>query len=114
MYDITDEGYYVGKFCSVFNAIEQIEKTRKPFIEAFCFSSIQKHYYKSKNSTIYDEFVKSIKELYTVNLGVSREERLLRAQGAMFLLMKNNDNLKKILIDEYKANIKYLPFILKK
>jgi hypothetical protein len=61
---------------------------------------------------MYDEFVKAIKELYKVNLGIDKNEKLLRAQGAIFLLMRNNENLKKMLKAEYKKQEDYLPFIL--
>ncbi len=87
------------------------ENERKPFIEAFCFSSILKHY-QSEEFSMYDEFVKSIKELYKVNLATDKDEKLLRAQGAMFILMRNNENLKKMLMKEYEKNKEFLPFIL--
>ncbi|MDR2009903.1 MAG: hypothetical protein LBQ22_05430 [Bacteroidales bacterium] len=108
---LNDEGNYVGKVCAGLNDIKKTEEERKPYIEAFCFSSIIKHY-QSEEFSMYDEFVKSIRELYKVNLGIDQNERLLRAQGAMFLLMRNNENLKKMLKSEYEKNKEYLPFIL--
>jgi hypothetical protein len=105
------EGNYVGKVCAGLNDIKKTEKERKPFIEAFCFSSILKHY-RSGEFSMYDEFVKSIRELYKVNLGNDKDEKLLRAQGAMYLLMRNNENLKKMLLSEYQTNKTYLPFVL--
>lgn len=108
---LTDEGYYVGKVCVGLNDIKKTESERKPFIEAFSFSSILKHY-QSEEYNMYDEFVKAIKELYKVNLGIDKDEKLLRAQGAMFLLMRNNENLKKMLKNEYEKQKDYLPFIL--
>jgi hypothetical protein len=111
MMRLTDEGHYVGKVCVGLNDIRKTESERKPFIEAFSFSSILKHY-KSEDYSMYDEFVKAIKELYKVNLGIDKNEKLLRAQGAIFLLMRNNENLKKMLKAEYKKQEDYLPFIL--
>jgi hypothetical protein len=111
MMRLTDEGHYVGKVCVGLNDIRKTESERKPFIEAFSFSSIMKHY-KSEDYSMYDEFVKAIKELYKVNLGIDKNEKLLRAQGAIFLLMRNNENLKKMLKAEYKKQEDYLPFIL--
>lgn len=108
---LTDEGHYVGKVCVGLNDIKKTESERKPFIEAFSFSSILKHY-QSEDYSMYDEFVKAIKELYKVNLGIDKGEKLLRAQGAMFLLMRNNENLKKMLKSEYEKQKDYLPFIL--
>ena len=58
------------------------------------------------------EFVNAIKELYTVNLGIDKTEKLLRSQGAMFLLMRNNENLKKMLKSEFEKQKDFLPFIL--
>ena len=108
---LSDEGHYVGKVCVGLNDIKKTEPERKPFVEAFCFASIVKHY-DSEEFHLYDEFVKAIKELYKVNLGIDKGERLLRAQGAMFLLMRNNESLKKMLKTEYERRKNYLPFIL--
>ncbi|MDD4645653.1 MAG: hypothetical protein PHY99_06660 [Bacteroidales bacterium] len=108
---ITDEGLYVGKVCVGLNDIKKTESERKPFVEAFSFASIMKHY-KSEEFSMYDEFVKAIKELYKVNLGINKDEKLLRAQGAMFLLMRNNENLKKMLKTEFEKQKENLPFIL--
>jgi hypothetical protein len=108
---LTDEGHYVGKVCVGLNDIKKTESERKPFIEAFSFSSILKHY-QSEEYSMYDEFVKTIKELYKVNLGIDKDEKLLRAQGAMFLLMRNNENLKKMLKSEYEKQKDYLPFLI--
>ncbi|MDT8308312.1 MAG: hypothetical protein RQ866_02205 [Bacteroidales bacterium] len=109
---LTNEGHYMGKVCAGFNDIKRTEKERVPFIEAFCFSSILQHY-QSKEYSMNDEFIKAIKELYKVNLGLDREEKLLRAQGAMFFLMRNNENLKSMLKSEYEKKKEHLPFILK-
>lgn len=108
---LTEEGHYVGKVCVGLNDIKKTESERKPFIEAFSFSSILKHY-QGEEYSLYDEFVKAIKELYKVNLGIDKNEQLLRAQGAMFLLMRNSENLKKMLKSEYKKQKEYLPFVL--
>lgn len=108
---ITKEGYYAGKVCTGLNNIKSTEKIRKPFIEAFCFSSILKHY-TSEEFNLSGEFVSAIKELYTINLGIDEVEKLYRAQGAMFVIMKNNDKLRKMLQVEYEKQKEYLPFIL--
>lgn len=108
---INEDGYYVGKVCVGLNLVEKTEKDRQPQMEAFSFSSILKNY-QSEEFSMYDEFVKAIKELNKVNLGIDKEERLLRAQGAIFLLMRNNVNLRKMLKSEYEKNIDNLPFVL--
>jgi len=103
---------YVGKVCAGLNDIETTEKARNPFIEAFCFSSISKHY-NSEEFSMYNEFVNAIKELYNVNLGIDNDEKLLRAQGAMYFLMRANENLRKMLASEYHRNKELLPFVIK-
>jgi len=108
---INEDGYYVGKVCVGLNDIKKTESERQPFLEAFCFSSILKHY-ESEEYNLHDEFIKSIKELYKVNLGIDKNENLLRSQGAMYMLMRNNENLKKMLKTEYNRQKEYLPFIL--
>lgn len=108
---LTGEGHYVGKVCVGLNSIKKTDSERKPFIEAFSFASIMKHY-QSDEYSMNDEFIKAIKELYKVNLGIDKNEKLLRAQGAMFLLMRNNENLKKMLRSEYEKQKNMLPFIL--
>lgn len=108
---LNEQGYYVGKVCGGQNQISTIEKKREPFLEAFCLSMILKHF-ESQEYNLYNEFVKSIKEVYKVNLGPDRQEKLLRAQGAIFMLMRNNKTLRKMLLKEYKNHQKFLPFVL--
>lgn len=108
---INDEGSYVGKVCGGLNSIKKTEKVRQPQIEAFCFISIYMNY-EGKKYNMHEEFIKALKELNKVQLGIDLEERLLRAQGAMFLLMKNNKNLQNMLISEYNKNKNNLPFVL--
>lgn len=108
---LTKNGHYSGRVCVGTNDIKNTEKIRKPFVEAFCFSSILKHY-SSQKYNLSSEFINAIKELYTLNLGVKDEERLIRAQGAMYVLMKKNDKLVDMLKSEYESQKEYLPFIL--
>lgn len=105
------EGHYVGKVCAGLNDIRATETERQPFVEAFCFSSIQKHY-RGSEFAMYDEFVKAVQELYSINLGIDNNEKLLRAQGGLFLLMRNNANLRLMLQTEYARQKAYLPFVL--
>lgn len=60
------------------------------------------------------EFISAIYELYNLVLGVETEERLLRAQGVMFSLMRNNEKLRKLLLLEYEKKKDYLPFVATK
>lgn len=108
---ITPEGYYVGKVCAGINGIKSTMVRRKPFVEAFAFASILKHYNDDEYS-MYEAFAQAIKDLYTVDLGVDQADRLLRAQGGMYLLMKNNVQLRDMLLMEYGKQTEFLPFVL--
>jgi len=107
---ISEKGHYSVKVCTGRNEIESTEKVRKPFVEAFAFTSIMEHY--RGEYDLYGEFVQVVKKIYKVHLGINEDERLLRAQGAMFLLMRENEALREMLISEYEANKNDLPFIL--
>lgn len=109
---INKEGYYSGKVCTGINGLKQTEKERKAQIEAFCFATILSNY-QGEKFNMYNEFVKAIKELYKVNLGIKNDEKLLRAQGAMYMMMRNNQKLKELLVFEYQNKKNYLPFVLK-
>lgn len=110
--DIQEDDAYVGKVCIGINGLDETEEERKPQMEAFAFTAIMNNF-QSKEYNMYDEFVKGIRELYKINLGTDTDDRLLRAQGAMYMFMRQNDKLKTLLLQEYKNNQKYLPFILK-
>lgn len=115
--NINDKGSYIGKVCIGINGIKSTLEIRKPLIEAFCYASIYNNYfwnnYQGNEINLYDEFVKAIKEIYKLDLGTDKNEKLLRAQGAVFIIMRNNENLKKVLTREYEKYRDFLPFILK-
>ena len=48
-----------------------------------------------------------------MNLGVDKEERLLRARGAVFMQMFYNQKLRDMLLYEYEHKKDYLPFVLR-
>ena len=108
---ITEEGYYLGKVCTGVNGISQTREIRKPHPEAFCFAAIITNY-EGEKYNMYNEFVAGIKELYKLNLGINEEEKLLRAQGAMYMFMRSNKNLKEMIRSEYLKKKNYLPFII--
>ena len=103
---IDKEERFVGKVCGTVNAIKQVEENRRPQVEAFCFSVI------SSNNTLFEQFASSLQELSEINLGINREERLLRSQGAMFFLMKKNHILLEALKETYTDHQNYLPFVV--
>jgi len=110
--DINQEGYYVGKICSGTNGIKTTEAERNPMVEAFCFSTIIDHIDDSTYQ-IMDEFKSNCRLLYKLNLGIEKSDKLLRAQGAVYMLMFKNEVLRKLITDSYEQRKKYMPFVLK-
>ena len=47
-------------------------------------------YYEGEEYNMHGELINAVLELYKVNLGIKKNEKLLRAQGGKNLLMKNN------------------------
>lgn len=110
---ITKEGHYAGKVCSGINGITETLPERQPHLEAFSFSTILQNM-KEEEENMHDIFVNAIHELYKLDLGVEKEDRLLRAQGIMFSLMRNNAELRDLLLSEYEKKKEYLPFVISK
>lgn len=108
---ITDEGNFSTSICTGFNLIKQTEPERNPHIEAFAFSSVIKNL-NSEKYNLYSDFVSFVKNIYKLNLGTEKNDRLLRAQGAIFMAMRENSKLRQMLIDEYNEKKEFLPFIL--
>jgi hypothetical protein len=108
---ITPEGYYAIKVCVGINGIKTTEAVRNPQLEAFCFAAILKHY-ESSQFDLKAAFTAAAKELYKVNMGIDEKERQLRAQGAMYFLMRENPVLRKVLLYEYGLRERYLPFVI--
>ncbi len=108
---ITEKGQYVAKVCSGINGLKKTESKRSPQVEAFCFSTIWMNY-EVGESGMYAELVKGIKQLYKINLGIDESEKLLRAQGAMYMFMKNDKVLTNLMIEEFQRKKEFLPFVL--
>lgn len=104
-------GYYSVAICVGRNAIKSTLEKRYPHVEAFCFSAIYNGT-EDANYKIFSVFQEAVKELYSLNLGVDKDEKLLRAQGAMFMLMKDNKTLHKLLLEEFEREKENLPFIV--
>ncbi|MFK8044637.1 MAG: hypothetical protein AB8B72_04030 [Crocinitomicaceae bacterium] len=110
---INENGHYLGQVCGGHNGLRFTNETRNPHVEAFCFATIFENY-DGKLYSMQAELINGIKEVIKVKLGTNIDDRLLRAQGALFLVMKNNKTLKKLLLKTYKKKREYLPFVILK
>ena len=107
--EIDEQDRYVGKVCVGINMIEKTLPKRRALIEAFVFAALMSDL-KTENSILMENFKANMKELYNNNLGIDKEERLLRAQGMMMAMMKNDPQLTGILATYYAKNMDHLPF----
>ena len=99
--------------CVGINGIKSTEPKRNPTVEAFCFSSIMM-FMDDSTYNIYNEFLDNARLLYKLNLGTEKKEKILRAQGALYMLMFKNEILRKLILDSYEQKKRYMPFVLKK
>jgi len=109
--DINENGYYVGKVCTGVNLMEKTLPERMPFEEAMAFTAILGDL-KFQHSAMMTNFEANMKELYNLKLGIDEEERLLRAQGVMMHMMKQDAQLSGILAYFYAKHLNVLPFVL--
>lgn len=110
--NLGNQNQYNIKICSGINDIEKTLPTRKPFVEAFCFASIFENH-KTQDFNMVEEVVRTAKELYKFNFGNDRNEKILRSQGALYVMMKNNEKLRRMLLKDYEKHKAHLPFVLK-
>lgn len=108
---LTRQGYYMAQICVGTNTYLNTESDRLPLVEAFCFVTIFEHL-EDGEYNLQNEMIKAVKKLYSVNMGNNDEEKLLRAQGALFMLMFENEALRNCLRNAYSKNYSYMPFIL--
>lgn len=107
--DINADGNYVLKVCVGVNDLERTQIKRYADVEAFSFLAILNHY-QDKNDPLKDEIVKEFHKIVPLSMGVEKEERILRAQGALMVLMYQNESFKKALLKEYEDKKEILPF----
>lgn len=106
---INEQGNYTLKVCVGVNDLERTQFKRYADIEAFCFLAIFNHYYDESNP-LKDEIITEFYKIVPLSMGVEKEERILRAQGALMVLMYQNESFKQSLLKEYEDKKELLPF----
>ncbi|MEG1021987.1 MAG: hypothetical protein RSE50_10760 [Myroides sp.] len=102
---------YVLKICSGVSDIEETFLKRHADIEAFCFVTIFNSYTSGDEilkNEIYNEFYKIV----PLSMGIEKEKRILRAQGALMVLMYQNESFKQAILNEYAEKKEILPFTI--
>ena len=59
-----------------------------------------------------DEIIKEFYKIIPLSMGIEKEERILRAQGALMVLMYQNESFKQALLKEYEEKKYILPFTI--
>ncbi len=110
--EVKPNGQYSVRVCVGINELAELHKEREPFIEAFVFPVLRDNV--GQGAKLFNEFAKGVKLLYKLHLGENNKEKLLRARGAVYLYLFQNEKMRKLLLQEYKKKKKFLPFVLKK
>ncbi len=108
---INEQGNYTLKVCVGVNDLEQTQSKRYADIEAFCFVSVFNAYL-NKENPLKDEIIKEFHKIVPLSMGIEKEERILRAQGALMVLMYQNESFKQALLKEYEYKKDILPFTI--
>ena len=108
---INEQGNYTLKVCVGVNDLEQTQVKRYADIEAFCFVSVFNAYL-NKENPLKDEIIKEFHKIVPLSMGIEKNERILRAQGALMVLMYQNENFKQALLKEYEGKKDLLPFTI--
>ncbi len=109
--NINKDGKYIMHICVGMNLIKETEEKRLPHVEAFSFNSIMADMH--RKGSILGNLSDILEKLYKIKFGIDKDKRLLRAQGAILMLMRENPKLKRLLLKEYKKRKDYLPFVVK-
>ena len=108
---INEQGNYTLKVCVGVNDLEQTQVKRYADIEAFCFVSVFNAYL-NKENPLKDEIIKEFHKIVPLSMGIEKEERILRAQGALMVLMYQNESFKQAILKEYEVKKDILPFTI--
>lgn len=108
---INDQGNFSTAICVGRNDIKKTEVQKRPLLEAFAFFAIFEDL-ETEKFNIYQQFHQKVKELYSISLGTTNEEKLLRAQGAIYMLMIYNSNLRELLTYHFERHKEGLSFVL--
>ncbi len=108
---INEKGNYTLKVCVGINDLEQTQSKRYADVEAFSFLAILNNYY-DKSNPLKDEIIKEFHKIVPLSMGIEKEERILRAQGALMVLMYQNESFKQALLKEYEDKKEILPFTI--
>ena len=107
---LTDDGSYGARLCTGFSIHSETQPTRDKHVELFCASAIMEN--SQGDDGLHQAFLDAVNEVAEMNLGIDKEDRLLRAQGALFMRMKLNPKLREALEIEYEKEKHWLHFYL--
>lgn len=107
---ITDEGNYSVQVCNGTSGHLETEEKRQRELEGFCVSIITK-FYKDEKFRLENEMISAVETTYNLKLGIEKGERLLRAQGALYMMMFQTEKLKEALLWEYEKQKENLGFV---
>jgi hypothetical protein len=109
---INEKGQYVLKICNGLSGHADTHETTNSTLEAFCVKAIISHY-DDEQYNLQKEMTQAVKAICKIKMGLNRDEQLLRAQGALYIIMARNEKLKEALLFEYQRQKASCGFVLK-
>ena len=109
---ITENDKIITKTCVGSHGLKDYGGDRDYIKEAFAFSVIFSQL-KENNEELYNEYLRTLKEVKDMYLASDRDTRLKRIQGAVWALLSHNEVLRHAIYSEYDKKKSYLPFYIK-
>ncbi len=107
-YRIDDNGIILSNIINNITSMSDYELSRNYIIEAFCYQAlINEMHIKKHNLNI--TFARLIQELNQFPFSIDEDLKIKRLQGALWYLFSKDNNLKKVIADEYQRSKKWLP-----
>ena len=89
------------------NGLVNTVDTRRPLIESYCLYIIRQNKYKA-----YKALEDAKKVVISLELGLRDSDKIKRAEGAIYALLSQDEDLRTLLKDDYEKNAKGLPFVI--
>jgi hypothetical protein len=89
------------------NGLVNTINVRRPLMESYCLYIIRQNKYKAYKAL---ENAKNV--VSTLELGLKDEDKIKRAEGAIYALLSQDEGLRTLLREDYEKNASGLPFII--
>lgn len=107
-YRVNETGMVVSNIINGVTTFKDYEGIREFISEAFLYQALMMETVKRKHN-LNMSFSKLMKELMTFPFSQDEEAKIKRLQGALWYLFSKDQNLKKVIVEEYNRTRTWLP-----